>query len=602
MRYLASLSILASASCASENASKVLNSVPTIEILSHSDGSQLEEGASVEFFALASDLNDDTDSLLVAWYLDDDMVCDWAAPDSEGMSNCAPTIPEELGIVAALVQDPQQGSARDEISVVVGTGGGGGPVASGEAPMAVILTPRDGDILYAGTAVSFSAVLFDEDSSLETLEASWVSSLDGSIDAASAPDAAGNISGSALLGEGTHGIVLTVSDPEGNSATASATVEVLGNVLPECAIGAPTDGEVWTEGQEIGFSGTGTDSETPSEELSHGWSSDLQGSFGSPSPDIDGLASFAYSGLSAGSHLITLEVQDASGGTCASSVSLLVEEPPPWTSAEFGSCTEGGAFGPGQSLCDTAYTGTSLEGAVSVEYGIQLWTVPYSGTYLITASGAEGGTSTGESGGTSYAGGLGSMMEGSFQLAAGEILSVLVGQRGTDSHCGSGGGGGTFVTSDLQGLLLAAGGGGGGFHCNALGGYIGGDAQTSEDGGAGICSPERPSLAGGTGGYGGSATSYGTGGSGILSAGTGSCTMFPNPSDGGSPGGGFGGGGCYYIGCCGNSGGGGGYSGGSLGGSDGCAGGGGGSYNTGSSPSSLSGANSGDGSVQIALQ
>ena len=601
MRFLICLALLAA--CTPETSQKALNSAPTIEILSHSDGSQLQEGASVEFFAMASDLNHDPGELQVAWYLDDSLACDWDGPGDDGMSACVQTIPPGLGLVAAIVQDPRQDSARAEVSVITGGGsGGGGGGSTGDAPQAVLISPRDGDVLYGGTPFDFSAILFDSDSSVETLSASWESSVDGVLDVLAEPDATGGVAGTGLLSEGAHGITLTVTDPEGNRGTAAASVVVLSNALPDCSILAPAAGEVWTEGQEIPFSGTGSDLETPAAELQHRWSSDLAGAFGSPEPDADGLASFSYAGLSAGVHSVSMEVTDASGGACSAAVELTVEEPPPWSSAEFTNCGESGAFGPGQTLCDTAYAGTSLEGEISVVYGIQAWSVPYDGSYRITAYGAEGGTSTGESGGLSYAGGLGSMIEGDFQLTEGEVLSILVGQRGSDSHCGSGGGGGTFVSSDLQGLLIAAGGGGGGFHCHALGGYVGGDGQTADSGGAGVCSPQRPSLPGGSSGYGGTASSYGTGGSGYFSAGTGSCTMYPNPSDGGSPGGGFGGGGCYYTGCCGNSGGGGGYSGGSLGSSDGCAGGGGGSYNIGTSPSSLSGANTGDGSVQIVLQ
>ncbi len=273
---------------------------------------------------------------------------------------------------------------------------------------------------------------------------------------------------------------------------------------------------------------------------------------------------------------------------------------PPFSDVTFNNCGQTGETGPSQSSCDSEYFGTDLEGDVTVTNGLQYWVVPFSGTYSIEAYGAEGGVSNGEGGGQNFSGGLGAYMYGEFSLTGGDTLVVLVGQQGENGNCGSGGGGGTFVHNASQ-LLIVAGGGGGGFHCYALGGRYGGDGQTSETSGSGVCSPQRPTSSGVSGGQGGSSTHYGSGGSGYYSGGSGSCAMSAYPANGGSSLGGFGGGGCRYSGCCGNSGAGGGYSGGSVGSSDGCAGGGGGSYNAGSNTNGTAGFNSSHGSVIVSL-
>ena len=49
----------------------------------------------------------------------------------------------------------------------------------------------------------------------------------------------------------------------------------------------------------------------------------------------------------------------------------------------FTNCGQTGRTGPSQSQCNSAYSGTNLDGQVNVNGGIQEWVVPYSGTYAI---------------------------------------------------------------------------------------------------------------------------------------------------------------------------------------------------------------------------
>ena len=60
---------------------------------------------------------------------------------------------------------------------------------------------------------------------------------------------------------------------------------------------------------------------------------------------------------------------------------------------QFTSCGQNGQGGPTQENANTAYSGTNLEGLVTVDdlTGIQYWTVPYDGVYDIEAAGASGG-------------------------------------------------------------------------------------------------------------------------------------------------------------------------------------------------------------------
>jgi hypothetical protein len=87
------------------------------------------------------------------------------------------------------------------------------------------------------------------------------------------------------------------------------------------------------------------------------------------------------------------------------------------------------------------------------------WVVPASGSYVILASGAEGGFDY-------YgAGGPGASMQGIFELLAGQTLSILVGGQPLSSSGYPAGGGGTFVAlganyTNSTPLIVAGGGGG----------------------------------------------------------------------------------------------------------------------------------------------
>lgn len=234
-----------------------------------------------------------------------------------------------------------------------------------------------------------------------------------------------------------------------------------------------------------------------------------------------------------------------------------------------------------------------------VTQGIQLWTVPKSGSYTITAKGARGGTG---SIGTSLA----ASCTGTFTLVQGDIIKIMVGQAGVSNTSGcstarGSGGGGTFVTTNANSPLIVAGGGGGVSANNSNTLYNANPSNTS--GNAGQDGGGAGGTGGGGGGYSGGCVVGGPGGGGLNSDGTittgyasSAGKAFVNGGQGGTGfldsggsgplNGGFGGGGgaSTYMG-----GGGGGYSGGGGGGVVSCscsligAGGGGGSYNNGTS-------------------
>jgi hypothetical protein len=288
-----------------------------------------------------------------------------------------------------------------------------------------------------------------------------------------------------------------------------------------------------------------------------------------------------------------------------------------------------GRTGPNLATLLTSYDTDADPWLVNADYfnmitnGYQLWTVPATGTYRITARGAQGAPIEAE------AGGRGAIITGEFDLVAGEKIQILVGQIGRPRadriYRSSPGGGGSFVvrytgdTNTIDDILLVA-GGGGGTGSSPIDSQC--DAQTGTAGGRGRRNNLNFGGAGGVDGNGGSvgnASANGPGG-GFLTDGAASTNAqglsFLNGGLGGEistswnlEGGGFGGGGSPRNGDFNRFSGGGGFSGGgasNTGGSEAesnIGGGGGGSYNAGANPAAQGGndGNYGAGSVYIEL-
>lgn len=293
---------------------------------------------------------------------------------------------------------------------------------------------------------------------------------------------------------------------------------------------------------------------------------------------------------------------------------------PPNQTFTFTNCGASGRIGPTQVEADAAYGATNLDGLVNIlGSGIQEWTVPATGTYIIEAYGAQGGAAGGGSGGK------GAKVVGEFQLTAGQKLHVIVGQKGgsyetTSNRFQSSGGGGSFVVfenaSDENDILVIA-GGGGGFAFNRTTNNVDGQIGAAGGNGSGFSSSSN----GGTNGNGGASGSGGTygGGGGFSGNGATGTTRggrsFLNGGEGGTgtisdTEGGFGGGGGVTRTTTTNrryAGGGGGYSGGGAahststgtGATAGAAGGGGGSYNNGANQVLEAGVQEDDGLVVI---
>ena len=197
-----------------------------------------------------------------------------------------------------------------------------------------------------------------------------------------------------------------------------------------------------------------------------------------------------------------------------------------FTSHTFTNCTTSGSTGPSQADCRSSYSTTWDENNsyFTVTGGIQVWVVPFTGTYEITAAGAVGGATP------SATGGKGRVITSQISLTQGETIKIIVGQTGgqlqfTTGYSGGGGGGSFVVRNTGTAALLIAGGGGGAAQGNAT--YVstqnGVDAApyNSTAGTAGTGYPGGTPGTGGTnGGGGGAGSGGGSGGGGFTGNGT----------------------------------------------------------------------------------
>ncbi|UNH61167.1 hypothetical protein SSZBM1_50 [Synechococcus phage S-SZBM1] len=269
-----------------------------------------------------------------------------------------------------------------------------------------------------------------------------------------------------------------------------------------------------------------------------------------------------------------------------------------FTNATFTTGGQNGTTGPSLATARNGLSGTGVDAwknnvaFFDVSGGIQIWTVPTSGDYRISAYGARGGRSNC----WGPWGGYGAYVRGDFSLSVGDKIKILVGQEGGSNCYDAGGGGGTFVTKENNSPLIIAAGGGGG----APSGFSG---SGSHHGRWNVQNGSSTSWAsGGSNGGGGNGYGNAGGGGGLTGNGSGSWggRSFVNGGTGGSGTsgayGGFGGGG--GGGQTNGAGGGGGYSGGGASPWSYYAAGG-GSYNIGGNQTGADANNFGNGYVYI---
>jgi hypothetical protein len=238
--------------CGGDNSIKTFNDEPIVQITSHNDGAELIIGVEQELRAQVSDSNHNTSDLVAVWYANNNMICDWSAPDENGTTYCEITTSEDLSDISVTVRDPLDAVGTDSISVSTTT-----PESSNTPPTVVINEPIDGSEYTDGESIVFSAITLDEEDSPEILDARWTSSIDGVFQNHS-PTSDGLLSfETSLLSVGLHNITLDVTDS--NSATTSINISLsvmeIEVIDLTCQIISPQTGSSYYSGSLVEIEG-----------------------------------------------------------------------------------------------------------------------------------------------------------------------------------------------------------------------------------------------------------------------------------------------------------------------------------------------------------
>jgi hypothetical protein len=185
----------------SDSITLIVNTGPSISILSPANGSAFNEGQTVTLSGSASDPDEGDLSGSIAWSSDLD--------GSLGSGASVSTSSLSAGthrITASVVDGAGLGATA---SITLGVNG---------APSLVITAPSDGAVLSENAPVTFSASALDpEDGSLANV--SWSSSKEGNLGTGASITVS-------LSSRGRHQITATVSDSSGARASAEISVRV----------------------------------------------------------------------------------------------------------------------------------------------------------------------------------------------------------------------------------------------------------------------------------------------------------------------------------------------------------------------------------------
>ena len=558
----------------------------------------------------SSDADGDSVSYTYAWMVNGNSLSD------TGNTLSAVFAAQDIVVCTATPSDGLLTGAATQTSLTI----------SNRAPTIDSLTLSP-DPVYTDDNIVASVVSSDADGDIPSFTFSWsvngVSVQSGSND---------TLQSASFTKDDTISLSVTATDGIDTSTPETVTV-TCANTPPTAPTIAISPTEPIEQLDDLTCSVTTDGSDIDGDALTYSFSWTVNGTAYTGATDTTNNSIISAVETTAGDEWICTAIpNDGSDDGSSSSSSVTIDSD--WSGQlTFTTCGQNGYTGPSQSQCDSEYTGTYLDGGVTVVDGIQRWTVPSDGDYTIDVYGAQGGANESgynSSGWSVKDGGYGAYMGGTFTLSAGNVLHILVGQQGEgypDDYTATNGagGGGTFVVLNGSPLIIAGGGGGAGGDTNYNPEYAHGTTSETGQTAPGHSTPGTGGSNGYGGAYGMSSSSQrvgGAGGGGFYgdgdwSQGYGNCQphtgggyAYTNGGEGGVWGcgsyqgdireGGFGGGGATHQSCNGGAGGGG-YSGGGGGEYNGnCSGGGGGgSYNIGTNQLSNSGQNEGHGYVII---
>ncbi len=326
----------------------VRNQLPAVTIQAPGDGGAFGEGTAVAFQGSAVDPEDGIiGSAALNWF-----------------SNISGLLGTGSGLV---LSDLPLGSHTITLEATDSDGGLGSAsvgiqiISDNDPPNVTLTSPSNGATYVEGEAVSFEGSGTDpEDGALPDQNLTWASSRDGAL-------GTGTAFTRSDLSVGTHTITLTAKDSKGATAVKSVQIEITGfKDPPTVEISGPASGSQYLVGDQVTFTGTGTDPEDgnlPGASLV--WHSSINGGLGTGE-------TYHTTGLSAGTHTITLTGTGSGGKSDTDQVSITVGTPNQAPTANISSPADGSTHGAGTSV---TFSGTGSDAEDGTLTGASLvWT------------------------------------------------------------------------------------------------------------------------------------------------------------------------------------------------------------------------------------
>ncbi len=296
------------------------NAEPEVTIVYPADGGSLEEAVTVTLAGQADDADDPSDELVATWTAGSRMLCETAPVASDGTTTCQVELIADDTELTLVVEDPAGATGADHITIVVQPTG---------SPQVELTAPLASGTYYSDRLIEFAGSVSDEEDEPTELMVGIDSSFDAEFDPVVDVASNGTISAFATLSEGEHALTLWAEDSSGKRGTDSVVIQVgPPNSDPTCSITAPESGSSVVLGASVLFEATVDDGDIPENQLGVTWTSDRDGELGSSTPTSGGEVAFSYGGLTAGTHVITMEVLDEVGGSCTDLVVLDVGSAP----------------------------------------------------------------------------------------------------------------------------------------------------------------------------------------------------------------------------------------------------------------------------------
>ena len=305
-----------------ETGVKVFNAEPEPTILSISEGDQILEGAATALSGSITDPDNLAADLIATWLVDDQPVCVGSIA-ADGSTICvvvlAPDTTTEAAdrLISLRGTDPSLAVGEHDVMVTV---------VPTETPTVALDEPLAFTTYYGDLPVDLIGDVRDGEDAASSLTVWWESSVDGFLGNV-APNPVGAIQASALLSTADHEITVYASDTSGKTGLASVGITVgPANSAPHCALSAEENPA--PVGATLTLTGTATDVDVGSDQLTSEWMSDLDGPLGATEIGSDGETLLETDALSLGDHTITLTVTDEVGISCSKSLELGIRQAP----------------------------------------------------------------------------------------------------------------------------------------------------------------------------------------------------------------------------------------------------------------------------------